>query len=136
MSSRTGFTLIQLMVLVVIIGILAAVAIPNFISLQARAKEADVMSTAHTVALAAEHYAVLHEGIYSDAAADLTPLLPAAALLRNPFTGAATEPQFGAAATTPGQIGIVGIVQAGAMSGYTVTGFGQDALVITLVSGQ
>ncbi len=60
-----GFTLIELMVVVVIIGILAAIAIPNFISMQRRAKEASVKNNMHTLQLAAEDFATLSEGIYS-----------------------------------------------------------------------
>src|SRR5258706_14259453 len=59
-----GFTLIELMVVVVIIGILAAIAIPNFISMQDRAKEGTVKSNMHTLQLAAEDYAVLNDGVY------------------------------------------------------------------------
>ena len=136
MERREGFTLIELMIVVVIIGILASIAIPNYIQMQLNAREAHVKSDVHTVQLAAEDWGVLNEGRYSDAAADLTPLLPQGALMENVFTDAVTEPQFGVAATTPGQIGIVVQLVGGLPSAYTITGYGRNSIVLTRRGGQ
>lgn len=143
--NNKGFTLIELMIVVVIIGILAAIAIPNFINMQARAKEAAVKSNCHTVQLAAEDFAVQNDGVYAaDVGTDTTPagqtitaMLPGGALLENPFTKAATEPVDGAAAN-PGESGYVPIVQNAVNVGYTITGVGKEAgtTIITLSSGQ
>lgn len=141
MNRREGFTLIELMIVVVILGILMSIVIPNFLQLQDRAKEAKVKGAAHTLQLTAEDFAVRNGGIYSDADADLTPLLPNEAnngrVLQNAFTSMWTEPQFATAGGTAGQVGIVAAVQNGVSVGYLINGVGKDDVdVLILSSGE
>lgn len=64
--ATSGFTLVELMIVVLVIGILAAIAIPNFLALRERASEAGVKTNMHTVQLHAEDYGVMHDGVFSD----------------------------------------------------------------------
>lgn len=55
-----GFTLIELLIVVAIIAILAAIAIPNFLEAQTRAKVSRVKADIRTVATGLEAYRVDH----------------------------------------------------------------------------
>lgn len=61
---KKGFTLIELLVVVAIIGIIAAIAIPNFVGSKDKAKEAEVKAGLHAIQTALESYAVDHNGNY------------------------------------------------------------------------
>ncbi len=58
-----GFTLIELLIVVAIIGILAAIAVPNFLNAQLRAKLAKAQSEMQSIVTALESYRV-DKGIY------------------------------------------------------------------------
>ena len=126
MDNNKGFTLIEILIVVVIIGLLATIALPNFVRFQGRAKEAKVKNVAHTLQLSAEDFVVRNQGIYSDTAADIQPLFPLDPMggrnLQNAFSRAYTEPNWGGLAAGPGEVGIAVIVDAtGTNVGYRST---------------
>ena len=63
MRKRIAFTLIELLIVVAIIGILAAIAVPNFMNAQMRAKVAKVTAELRNLGVAMETY-YLDEGNY------------------------------------------------------------------------
>ncbi len=59
-KDRKGFTLIELLIVVAIIAILAAIAVPNFLEAQTRAKVTRQVSNMRTLATAVESYNLDH----------------------------------------------------------------------------
>ena len=86
MRRENGFTLVELMIVLVIIGVLASIAIPNIVSMQRRAKEGSTKSNMHTFQLAAEDYNVQNDGHYSALADGIASLLGTyGSSFKNPF---------------------------------------------------
>lgn len=61
---RNGFTIIELMAVVVIIGVILAIAIPNYVSLKNRALEASVRANMHNAQAATEEFNILADAWY------------------------------------------------------------------------
>jgi len=86
MRRESGFTLVELMIVLVIIGVLASIAIPNIIAMQSRAKEGSTKSNMHTFQLAAEDYSVQNDGHYAALADAIATLLDTyGSTFKNPF---------------------------------------------------
>lgn len=99
MTSRKGFTLIELLIVVAIIGILAAIAIPNFLEAQTRAKVARAKSEIRNLAVNLETYYIDHNTYPYPNVDDLNADSSAAVLMVDPQTGVAGVVPF--VLTTP-----------------------------------
>jgi type II secretory pathway pseudopilin PulG len=113
------------MIVVVIIGILAAIAIPNYVSMTTRARESGVKANTHSCQLAVEEDAVKNAGIYP--AAIVAAMFPGGVMPHNPFTGnPVVIGPLGGAIEGDCNYGLAGNV-------YTIEGVGRGgALVLTL----
>lgn len=86
--SKRAFTLIELLIVVAIIAILAAIAVPNFLEAQVRAKSARAKSDMRTMATGLEQYRVDYNGypdIFTRLRAITTPVAYISQLPRDVF---------------------------------------------------
>ena len=70
MRNRQGFTLVELAVVVVIIGVLAAFAVPRFMASVERSKAAEAFNCLSAIQAAQERYHA-RQGTYAENVADL-----------------------------------------------------------------
>ena len=76
-ASESGFTLVELLVVMLILGLLAAIAIPSFFNQRDKARDADAKAGVRTAQTAMETYATDNQGSYTGAAAaDLETIEP------------------------------------------------------------
>ncbi|MBI5843075.1 MAG: type II secretion system protein [Deltaproteobacteria bacterium] len=61
-GKETGFTLVELMIVIAIIGILASIAIPNFISYRKKAYNTEAVTHGHNLLKAFNSYRTEHKG--------------------------------------------------------------------------
>lgn len=66
-SSEAGFTLVELLVVMLILGLLAAIAIPSFFNQRDKARDADAKESVRTAETAMETYATDNNGAYTGA---------------------------------------------------------------------
>lgn len=136
-AAERGFTLIELMIVIVVIGILAAIGIPNYLRFYDHAKEGSVKSNMHTFQMAMEDYAAVNDGVYATDAekAQIKAMIPDGDWPLNPFTGsrlADADVSFGSDPDASGELG----ANPATSSRYVIKGFGKSALLaLTLSNG-
>ena len=115
-----GFSLIEVLVVMAIIGMLTALIVPNVAQAQAKAKEASLKAIVHTVQAELESYQI-DTSLYPEG--DSVPVFDLCTEIgnrvpKNPFTGKEYE-----SADSSGQIVYSYDIDTGE---YSLTGFGQD----------
>jgi prepilin-type N-terminal cleavage/methylation domain-containing protein len=125
--NSAGFTLIELAIVMAIIGILAAIIIPNYLKFAGRAKDALVRENMHVIQTGVESFSAERLGVYPQQADEpqLLVHLPDGAYPPNPFTNAPTAVGWNADPGAPGEISIFTL----AGGGYTIKGHGIQGLL-------
>jgi type IV pilus assembly protein PilA len=101
-EDESGFTLVELLVVMLILGILAAIAVPSFFSQRDKARDADSKAAVRTAETAMETYATENDGSYAGAAVDGSDLVAIEETLSGEnITVASTADTYSVSVTNP-----------------------------------
>lgn len=132
MNSDKGFSLIELILVIAVMGIIGAIVMPNFAKIGQKAKETALKSSAHTLQVGLESY-FLQTGHYPEGNLDIEALTTALrgeeaihTAIINPFTGNA--------ATAADASGRISYQSATGSSHYVITVMGEgNASTVTTI---
>ena len=91
-KNTSGFTLVEIMIVVAIIGLLAAIAVPNFAQARQNARRGNCINNMRLIDAAKEQYALENnkDSSTTPASGDLTPYLKGNAMPTCPASGTYT----------------------------------------------
>ncbi len=120
-NSESGFTLVELLVVMLILGILAAIAIPAFFNQKQKANDAQAKAYAHSAQVAMETYATDNNGAYTGATPGILlgyePTLSGASLALSNLSGAGYQ----IAVTAPVTAHVFNVIRNGATGALSYT---------------